>query len=295
MRADNPDKKVPIFRRRPVIAWAAALIVCAAVLSAVAPAHGLWMPWATEIDKIKKVISEIWVALLAGNETALKKHLDGTRAKSFTDQERDRIVRLNIRDYKFRIRRANVDNLKQEWAWIALDRIAIMAHGGVRTMSSMMVFRKVDGDWKLHIGDKKPRKKKEEPEKEASSLSGKTGTTQKRVPGPGTVSATKQVGPVKTPNISAGRQWQKGPVPGEGPENVSQAGALLQPNRKEKPKQRSSGFQWIKGPVPGHGPGPAAKPAPESVGNQRVEPVRNSSGFQWKKGPLPGPALGHGR
>src|SRR5512141_2777994 len=47
------------------------------LFSACLPAFGLWLPWATEEQKVKKTLDDVWQALIANDQALLKKQIAG--------------------------------------------------------------------------------------------------------------------------------------------------------------------------------------------------------------------------
>lgn len=235
------------------------VIIMVLFLAAAGPAHCLWMPWATEADKIKKTIDDVWRALLAGNRIALEENLvSGPSSKVFIEQELDFIRKMRVRSFYFRFRQIKIDNVKNQWAWVALDKIAALANGSRMSASTVMVFKKEDGFWKLYTNPKTMRaRKKEDDERKAEH----SGDSDLRAP--------KK--PKTTP--ASGFQWSKGPAPNPiqekaGGEESEDSGAMTASNITVESQGKSIDNQKL----------PSRKGA--------VEPANTKAFFKWEKEPM---------
>jgi hypothetical protein len=157
-----------LFERSVRLRTTAIFLLVFAAIGAV-PAFGLWMPWATETDKIKKTVKDVWFGLLRADRKSVEKLLTGPAAQIFVDRELQLIQTLAITDYAFRFNKVTFDPIKGEWAWVELDRLAILKNGTSKTMPGFSTFRKLKGEWKLYVGSRnrkernvKPREKKEQ-------------------------------------------------------------------------------------------------------------------------------------
>ena len=124
-----------------------------------APAFGLWMPWANETDRIKKTVKDVWFALLRADRKSVEKLLTGPAAKSFVDREMKLIQTLAITKYGFRFNKVTIDPLKGEWAWVELERLAFLKNGSTKPMTGLATFRKLEGDWKLYVGNRSRKRR----------------------------------------------------------------------------------------------------------------------------------------
>ena len=146
------------------------------------PAFGLWLPWATEEQKVKKTLNDIWQALIANDQTLLKQRVAGNGAKLFVEQERQRIKTFNIKSYDCNIKSVKVDPTTKTWAFVEYETVARLGDGHKMAVGTLSVLQKIGGDWKLLTGFKTqgkvdPGKKKESP---SASPRGKAAET----PGP---------------------------------------------------------------------------------------------------------------
>lgn len=272
------------------------------LISAGLPAFGLWMPWATESDKIRKTIDEVWRALLTGNRAALMENLvTGPSSKIFIEQELDYIRKMRVGNFHFRFRNIKIDRVKNEWAWVSLDKIATLPYGAKQTTSTVMVFKKEDGFWKLYTNPKTMKKRRQE-----------------RLEGQETMDTAK-VDRNKAPQAapSSGFQWTKGPPTKQAREKTLKeskatnppgftAKAIDKDNQAPKPGdnpvkaaawqpppkgKKKAFFKWEKEPVKQK----KAWGKPQMKANKPVPSKESSGGWTVEKGPAPKPAEVAGR
>ncbi len=208
MRTNIQTTMRPLATRARTALWSRIPMVILIVLLLSGQAYALWMPWATEPDKIKKCIDDVWKAFLSGNRGLLEENLvTGPSSQTFIAQELDFIRKMGVVDFYFRFRNIKVDQVKNEWAWVTLDKIARLRNGAKMNTSTVMVFKKVDGFWKLYTNPKTMRERR------------KDGVVRKNI--------QWQAGVNRAPSVSAtpksnnnGFQWVKGPVTGSPREDI---------------------------------------------------------------------------
>jgi len=141
-------------RRSQSLGWILSVSILLSVLTAwgSVPAFGLWLPWATEEDKIGKRLNDIWTALLAKDVRSLKRYLGGSAVQPFIDRELEAIRTQGITGYRCAIGRVQFDSAGGEFAFVEYDRFVTTADGRTVAGRAFHVFRKIRGDWKLITG-----------------------------------------------------------------------------------------------------------------------------------------------
>ncbi len=147
-----------VVRRSPILGALAVLLILGLTWG-VSPAPGVWLPWATDKDKIVKSLNEIWTALLAGNRAAAMAYLMGPAAPHFIDQEMARIRMLKIKEYECRVGNVTFDPVSKVFAFVDLEKIATLENGKQVKDRSLKTMRKVGDDWKLLVRVRKKREK----------------------------------------------------------------------------------------------------------------------------------------
>jgi hypothetical protein len=147
------SSKATTLLKRPACG-AVFFLVVLGVFSTCAPAFALWLPWATEEQKVKKTLNDVWQALIANDQTTLKRSLAGTGAKLFIDQERQKIKSFNIKSYDCTIKNVNIDQATKAWAFVEYQAVANLNDGKKLPMGSVAVLQKIGGEWKFLTGVK---------------------------------------------------------------------------------------------------------------------------------------------
>jgi hypothetical protein len=124
------------------------------LFSACLPAFGLWLPWATEEQKVKKTLDDVWQALIANDQVLLKKQLAGSGAKLFIDQERQKIKNFNIKSYECKVKSVKIDPTTKTWAFVEYETVAKLGDGKKMSVGTLSVLQKIGGNWKLLAGIK---------------------------------------------------------------------------------------------------------------------------------------------
>jgi hypothetical protein len=120
--------------------------------------HALWLPWAKEEDKVKKVVEDVWKALLWNDKKSLKEIIGGPAAQVFVDQQVADIKKNNVKKYQCRFKSVNVDRVQGKIAFAEYSRIATLGDGRVVTDNLVSVVEKIGGQWKLLPGHKNKQK-----------------------------------------------------------------------------------------------------------------------------------------
>ncbi len=118
------------------------------------PAFGLWLPWASEEQKVKKTLNDIWQALIVNDQKLLKQQVAGSGVKLFIEQERRRIKTFNIKSYDCNIKSVKVDPTTKTWAFVEYETVAHLGDGNKMAVGTLSVLQKIGGDWKLLTGIK---------------------------------------------------------------------------------------------------------------------------------------------
>jgi hypothetical protein len=134
------------------------LLTLLVILAGVGPTWALWMPWATEENKISKRIEDIWAAFMVKDVKTLEKYVTGNAAKPFIDQELEQIRVLKVKSYKCRVSSVRFDGPKREFAFVDLEKVATMEDGREVVNRVWLVLRKIDKEWKLLADAGKRRK-----------------------------------------------------------------------------------------------------------------------------------------
>jgi hypothetical protein len=129
-------------------------LTVAGLFSACLPAFGLWLPWASEEQKVKKTLDDVWQALIANDQVLLKKQIAGNGAKLFIDQERQKIKTFNIKSYECKIKSVKIDPTTKAWAFVEYETLAKLGDGKKMSAESLAVLQKIGGTWKLLAGIK---------------------------------------------------------------------------------------------------------------------------------------------
>jgi hypothetical protein len=159
------------------------------LFSACLPAFGLWLPWATEEQKVKKTVNDVWQALIANDQVLLKNQIAGNSAKLFIDQERQKIKTFNIKSYECKIKSVKIDPTTKAWAFVEYETIAKLGDGKKMSGGTLSVLQKIGGSWKLLAGFKAQGSAAHGPSKASpAALPGKTEAQSAKppesVPGP---------------------------------------------------------------------------------------------------------------
>lgn len=112
-------------------------------------AFGLWLPWATEEDKVKKTVQDVWQYLILKDKRSLREIIGGVGGRVFIENELALIQNLGIKDYQCQFRRIVLDPAQEQVAFAEYDRIAEMKDGTKIITGMMSVLQKVDGEWKF--------------------------------------------------------------------------------------------------------------------------------------------------
>jgi hypothetical protein len=145
------------------------------LFSACLPAFGLWLPWATEEQKVKKTLDDVWQALIANDQVLLKKQIAGNGAKLFIDQERQKIKTFNIKSYECKIKSVKIDPTTKTWAFVEYETVAKLGDGKKMAVGTLSVLQKIGGNWKFLAGFKTQGTGGQGPKKVSpSALPGKT-------------------------------------------------------------------------------------------------------------------------
>jgi hypothetical protein len=128
----------------------------------VSPAPGIWLPWATEGDKIVKSLNEVWTALLSGDRAAVMAHVLGPAAPHFIDRELARIRMLKVKEYECRVRKVSFDPSSKVFAFVDLEIVATLENGKKVRHRSLRTMEKVGDDWKMlvHVRKKKGKERR---------------------------------------------------------------------------------------------------------------------------------------
>jgi hypothetical protein len=154
------------------------------LFSACLPAFGLWLPWASEEQKVKKTLTDVWQALIANDQVVLKQRLTGTGAKLFVDQERQKIKSFNIKSYDCTIKSVKIDPQTKSWAFVEYETVAKLGNGNKLPGGSLAVLQKIGGEWKFLTGVKTQGMANQGPNKgQPSSLPGETSSQSATSPG----------------------------------------------------------------------------------------------------------------
>lgn len=138
--------------------------------------QALWLPWAKEEDKVKKVVEDVWKALLWNDKKSLKEIITGPAAQVFVDQQVADIKKNNVKKYLCRFKSINVDRVQGKIAFAEYARIATLGDGRVVTDNLVSVVEKIDGQWKFLPGHKNKQKASRGRESSALGSALKQGT-----------------------------------------------------------------------------------------------------------------------
>ncbi|MGO9566546.1 MAG: hypothetical protein ACLP5H_03290 [Desulfomonilaceae bacterium] len=130
------------------------LLTVVGLFSACLPAFGLWLPWASEEQKVKKTVDDVWQALTANDQALLKQRLAGSGAKLFIDQERQKIKSFNIKSYECKIKSVKIDPTTKSWAFVEYETVASLGNGKKMAVGALSVLQKIGGEWKFLTGIK---------------------------------------------------------------------------------------------------------------------------------------------
>ncbi|MDQ7783486.1 MAG: hypothetical protein RDU20_11430 [Desulfomonilaceae bacterium] len=132
------------------------------VLLATTPATALWLPWATERDRVQKIASDVWKALARNDLTTVNLYVSGDGVENFVQQEINLIKNLQITDYECHVRNFQLDAVSGTRAIVVLEKIATQRNGRQVIRTDMSVFGKVDGQWKIVMEKPKRRRSLED-------------------------------------------------------------------------------------------------------------------------------------
>lgn len=128
-----------------------------AIVSGAPAAYGLWLPWASDQDKIGKKLNDIWSALVNNNERALRQYLSGKGTQAFIDQERQIIKTFKITGYHCTVKRVQFDPSTKNWAFVEFERIGSTKGGTEKTDRLLRIMKKEGREWKLITDVKRHR------------------------------------------------------------------------------------------------------------------------------------------
>lgn len=143
---------LPRMRVRDVFLRSVPVFLILLLLSSSIPALALWLPWATEEAKVKKVVVDVWQALINNDQRFLADHVAGSGAKVFIDRELALIQSLGIRKYDCRINKVTILATGTSWAIVEFDKVATLSSGEEFTNKEFSLLGKNDGEWKIMIG-----------------------------------------------------------------------------------------------------------------------------------------------
>lgn len=143
------------------------------------PSLGLWLPWATEQDKVKQTLNEIYKALIANDRKMLDECLVGVGTAQFIEYEQSLIKRMKVKEYDCKPRSIQIDPGSGAWAFVDLEKIAKLENGDTFTQRSMVALKKVAGLWRLLIEPRrKDRKQKVPAQSDAPTVSKESSGTR---------------------------------------------------------------------------------------------------------------------
>ena len=131
------------------------LLVILCLLLGSGPAFSIWLPWASEEDKVKKTVADIWRALIQNDPIVLKQNLTGAAVDMFIIRERDLILREKIRDYTCQNYRIKFDPQTGSFAFVEFDKVAKIQDGGEKTTPETSILRKIGSNWLMVTGIQK--------------------------------------------------------------------------------------------------------------------------------------------
>jgi hypothetical protein len=122
--------------------------------------HAFWLPWATEQDKVKKAVEDVWKALVWNDKRSLKELVAGPASQLFVEQQVASIKSNHVKNYECRFKTINIDRVKGKIAFAEYSRIATTSDGRVVTDNLASVLEKINGQWRLLPGHKKDKNQK---------------------------------------------------------------------------------------------------------------------------------------
>lgn len=150
-----------LFQVRSAVVILLLVMTCTVAVSGNCFAY--WLPWASEGDKVKKTLREIWQALLNDDKRTARQYLDGNAVDFFIQQELDQIKQLGIKKFDFEIGQVSISQAGASFAYVKFDKIAQLKDGNEMKTGSLGVFRKVGDMWLYITGLGVPPKKQEDP------------------------------------------------------------------------------------------------------------------------------------
>jgi hypothetical protein len=124
-------------------------ITISLLLGATLPAAALWMPWATEKDKIAARLEQIWAALAKDQRSVAKKYLLGPTADQFIDMELAQLRRLKVKNVDCRVKEIRYRGRAADFALVKIEKALTTGDGKVASSQLLYSMRKVDGQWLL--------------------------------------------------------------------------------------------------------------------------------------------------
>ncbi|MBI5571447.1 MAG: hypothetical protein HY914_16000 [Desulfomonile tiedjei] len=135
--------------KRPNRVKVCLMLSLVAVLMASAPAFALWLPWAGEEDKIKKVVSDVWRGLVSNDQALLSKNLAGEQIQWFVDNHQNAVKRLGIQSYQCLFQTVTLDPAQGATAQVTYETVATLEDGSRLVSKIVSTVGKVNGEWKL--------------------------------------------------------------------------------------------------------------------------------------------------
>jgi hypothetical protein len=148
MRFDRSLKSRQIsFPRAPfTAAWVILLVLITL------PSSGYWLPWATEQDKIKKSLNDIWKGLIDEDLRLLKGYLIGAGVETFLKQEKEEIRSKEVKSYTIRIRQVSLSGQNADAGFVEFEKVATLKNGTEVIVPGLTMVRKIGGVWRLVTG-----------------------------------------------------------------------------------------------------------------------------------------------
>ncbi len=143
----------------------AVVVIVLCVISWTGPAFGLWLPWASERDKIDRRLNEIWSALINKDDWYLGQYITGSRTATFVEDERKVIKAQRIEEVKIRVNNVRFDPRTGRMAFVVFKKTVVREDGKEISETFMRVMKKDGGEWRLITDAPRTRADKERKKK----------------------------------------------------------------------------------------------------------------------------------
>lgn len=141
----------------------AVIVLC--VISWTGQAFALWLPWASERQKIERSLNQIWSSLIDKDDYYLGLYITGSRPSTFVEDERKAIKAQRIEEVRIRVKNVRFDPRTGRMAFVVFEKTGVRDDGKEISETFMRVMKKEGGEWRLITDAPRTRSDKERKKK----------------------------------------------------------------------------------------------------------------------------------